>query len=205
MAGILQSPIVLSAAVEGDLDEVVLRRLIAETGLLFGTIYGKAGKEHLRNRIQDYNNAARFAPWIILVDLDREADCAVSLRRNWLPEPAPKLTFRVAVRALEAWFLADREAISDYLGVSRDRVPLNPDQELDPKKSLIELAAHSRQARIRDAMAPSIGRRVGPLYSLRMTEFVECHWRPELAAERSDSLRRCRLRLRELGELARSG
>jgi hypothetical protein len=60
----------LSAAVEGDLDEVVLRRLIAEVGLPVGTIYGKAGKAHLRNRIEDYNRAARFVPWVILVDLD---------------------------------------------------------------------------------------------------------------------------------------
>jgi hypothetical protein len=126
MAAFAPSPIVLSAAVEGDLDEVVLRRLIAEAGLLPGTIYGKAGKDHIRNRIRDYNNAARFAPWIVLVDLDREADCAASLCRNWLPEPAPKLMFRVAVRSLEAWFLADGEAISSYLDVSRDRVPRLP-------------------------------------------------------------------------------
>src|SRR5436305_1162437 len=192
MADFSPSPIVLSAAVEGDLDEVVLRRLIAEAGLLSGTIYGKAGKDHLRNRIRDYNSAARFAPWIVLVDLDREADCAASLCRNWLPEPAPRLMFRVAVRSLEAWFLADGEAISNYLEVSRDRVPLTPDHEPDPKRSLIELAIHSRQSRIRESMVPSIGRRVGPLYSLLMAEFVEQYWRPEIAAQHSDSLRRCR-------------
>ncbi|MFL6235027.1 MAG: hypothetical protein ACJ76N_17970 [Thermoanaerobaculia bacterium] len=196
------SQIILSVAVEGDLDEVALRRLLAEAGLPFGKIYGKAGKDRLRNRIYDYNNAARLMPWIVLVDLDREAECAASLCRSWLPEPAPRLMFRVAVRALEAWLLADGEAISEYLGVSKDRVPLLPDNEPDPKRSLVELARHSRQARIREAMTPSLGRRVGPLYSLLMTEFIERHWRPEIAAERSDSLRRCRLRLREL---ARSG
>jgi hypothetical protein len=196
------SQITLSVAVEGDLDEVALRRLLAEAGLPFGKVYGKAGKDRLRNRIHDYNNAARLMPWIVLVDLDREAECAASLCRSWLPEPAPRLMFRVAVRALEAWLLADGEAISEHLGVSKDRVPLLPDNEPDPKRSLIELAHHSRQARIREAMTPSIGRRVGPLYSLIMSEFIERHWRPEIAAERSDSLRRCRLRLREL---ARSG
>lgn len=196
--------IILSAAAEGDLDEIALRRLLAEADLLIGKVYGKTGKDYLRNRIQDYNNAARFTPWIVLVDLDREADCAASLCRSWLLEPAPKLTFRVAVHALEAWLLADGEAISEYLGVSRERVPRTPDDDPDPKQSLIELACHSRQARIREAMTPSRGRRVGPLYSLLMTEFIERHWRPEIAAERSDSLRRCRLRLRELA-LARSG
>jgi hypothetical protein len=188
----------LNAAVEGDLDEVVLRRLIAETGLSTGLVYGREGKNLLRNRIQDYNQAARFAPWIVLVDLDREAECAASLCRSWLPEPAPYLLFRVAVHALEAWLLADREAISQYLDVSMDLVPLNPDNELDPKRSLVALAGHSRQSKIREAMGPSIGRRVGPLYSIHVTEFVESHWRPEIAAECSDSLRRCRERLREL-------
>ena len=141
MAGFpFQIPVLFNAAVEGDLDEVVLRRLMAEAGLPVGSIYGKTGKDHLRKRIQDYNNAARFGPWIVLVDLDRDADCAVSLYRNWLLEPSPNLLFRVAVRAVEAWLLADR----------------------------------------------------------RMAEFVESHWRPEIAALNSDSLRRCRLRLREL-------
>jgi len=126
------SQIILSVAVEGDLDEVALRRLLAEAGLPFGKVYGKAGKDRLRNRIHDYNNAARLMPWIVLVDLDREAECAASLCRSWLPEPAPKLMLRVAVRALESWLLADGEAISEYLGVSRDRVPLAPDSEPDP-------------------------------------------------------------------------
>jgi hypothetical protein len=192
------SQIILSAAVEGELDELALRRLLAETDLLIGKVYGKAGKDQLRDRIHDYNKAARHTPWIVLVDLDREADCAGLLCRSWLPEPAPRLLFRVAVRALEAWLLADREAVSEYLDVPGDLVPLVPDDEPDPKRSLIELARHSRQARIRKGMVPSRGRRVGPLYSLLMTGFVDRHWRPEHAAAHSDSLRRCRLRLREL-------
>jgi hypothetical protein len=189
---------VLNAAVEGDLDEAVLRRLVAEAGLTLGSVYGKIGKDHLRQRIRGYNHAASITPWIVLVDLDREADCAASLREAWLADPAPNLLLRVAVRAVEAWLLADREAISDYLDASGDRAPLNPDDELDPKRSLIEMALHSRQSKIREAMTPSTGRRVGPLYSLRMTEFVASHWRPEAAARNSDSLRRCRLRLRAL-------
>ena len=33
-------------------------RLIAEAGMRAGRIYGKAGKDHLRNRIQAYNHIA---------------------------------------------------------------------------------------------------------------------------------------------------
>ena len=203
MAG-LQSPIILTAAVEGDLDEIVLRHLVAEAGLALGTVYGKTGKSQLRDRIHDYNNAARFTPWIVLVDLDREADSACLMRRSWLPEPAPNLMLRVAVRALEAWLLADGETISQYLGVLRNRVPHIPDNELDPKRSLVELARQSYKSQIRRDLVPrpGSGRAVGPAYSSRMAEFVESFWNPETAAQRSDSLRRCRLRLQEL---ARSG
>lgn len=188
----------LNVAVEGDLDEMVLRRLAAEVDLRVDSVYGKSGKDHLRKGIRGFNRAARFKPWIVLVDLDREADCAATLRRAWLPEPAPGLLLRVAVRALESWLLADREAISGYLEIPPERLPLTPDDEPDPKRLLVELAAQSRRPAIRKGMAPSVGRRVGPLYTTHMKEFVERHWRPEIAAERSDSLRRCRLRLREL-------
>jgi hypothetical protein len=188
----------LNVAVEGDLDEVVLRRLAAEVNLHVGGVYGKSGKDRLRDRIRGFNRAARFEPWIVLVDLDREAECAATLRRAWLAEPVPGLQLRVAVRALESWLLADREAISNYLEIPTERLPLTPDDEPDPKRLLIELAAQSRQPAIRKGMAPSVGRRVGPLYTVHMTKFVERHWRPEIAAGRSDSLRRCRLRLREL-------
>jgi len=66
--------VTISAAVEGIVDETVVRRIIVEAGGLPGTIYGKNGKPLLRRQIQGYNNAARFSPWMVLVDLDRDAD-----------------------------------------------------------------------------------------------------------------------------------
>src|SRR5436305_14008841 len=126
--------IILSAAVEGSLDEIALRRLLAEANLLIGKVYGKAGKDYLRNRIQDYNNAARFTPWVVLVDLDREADCAGSLCRSWSLEPVPKLMLRVAVRAMAASSLPDTATTSDDLAVSQYRAPITPDDEPDPRR-----------------------------------------------------------------------
>lgn len=191
---------ILSAAVEGDVDEAVVRRLAAEAGMMAGPVYGKMGKQHLRARIHGYGHAARFSPWLVLVDLDREADCAPTLRRSWLPEPLSAMCFRVAVREIEAWLLADREAIAEFLGVPKTGVPLAPEREIDSKAVVVSLAARSRRAAIRADMVPRVGggRQVGPAYTSRMIEFVTRHWRPEVAAQAAESLARCRARLAEL-------
>ena len=69
--------VIISSAVEGDLDEAVLRRLVKEQeNAVLKTPYGKSGKSHLRKRLASYNQAARFSPWIVLMDLDHDADCA---------------------------------------------------------------------------------------------------------------------------------
>jgi len=60
-------------------------------------VYGKNGKAHLRQRLNGYNQAAHFNPWLVLVDLDHEADCAPLFRAAWLPKPGPLMCFRVAV------------------------------------------------------------------------------------------------------------
>ena len=67
---------VIQAAVEGIVDEAVVRRLIAHAGGQVGPVYGKSGKPALRKKIRGYNNAAHFTPWVVLVDLDNDADCA---------------------------------------------------------------------------------------------------------------------------------
>jgi hypothetical protein len=54
-----------------------------------GPVYGKNGKQHLHKRITGFNNAARYSPWIVLLDLDHDAECAPPLRSHWLPEAAP--------------------------------------------------------------------------------------------------------------------
>jgi hypothetical protein len=43
------------------------------------------------------------------VDLDSDTGCAPPLCEQWIPGPAPFLCFRVAVREVEAWLMADAE------------------------------------------------------------------------------------------------
>lgn len=192
-----ETPLYTQGAVEGVLDEAVLRRLGEHTGICVGSVHGKKGKRYLQDKIANYNQAARFSPWVVLVDLDGEFECAPSLRARWLPAPARHMCFRVAVRAVESWLLADRASIARFLGIGQRKVPSSVDDLDDPKQTLIDLARTSRRSAIREDMAPrrGSGRSVGPAYTSRMMEFVraqgERRWQPSLAAEVSPSLSRC--------------
>jgi hypothetical protein len=194
------TPPAILGAVEGAVDESVLQRLIAEAGGLLAAVYGKEGKGALRKDIRGYNNSARSFPWVVLIDLDRDAACVPSFLAEWLPKPAPLMRFRVAVRAIEAWLLADRRSMAAFLRVPLNRIPDDTDALPDPKRYLVDLARHSRRAGIRQDMVPrdGSGRSVGPAYASRLAEFADQMWRPDEAAQHSDSLRRCRQRIAEL-------
>lgn len=185
----------ITGAVEGATDEVALRALCEVVGLDIATVYVTNGKPNLLKRIGGFNAAAQHAPWVVLIDLNGET-CAPCLIDAAVGAPAAQMKFRVAVRALEAWLLADAEHVAAFLGVRASAVPAEPDDLPNPKLSLVNLAATSRKRAIREDMAPRAGsgRSVGPNYEGRLIEFMTASatpWRPAVAAARSDSLDRC--------------
>lgn len=195
----------MTCAVEGDLDEVVLRRIAAFVGISIGVVHGRKGKPMLLAALNGYNKAAQFAPWICLVDLDLDCDCAPPCVQKWLPNQSAYMCFRIAVRTVEAWLLADRERIARWRRVSVGKVPQNPDSLANPKQFLVNLARYSHQRAIQDDLVPrqGSGRAVGPLYTARMIEFAgdeDNGWRPEQALQLSKSLARCINRIRILGD-----
>jgi hypothetical protein len=109
----------------------------------------------------------------------------------------PRLLFRIAVREVEAWLLADREGIANFLGVAKIKVPQNPEAEHDPKNTLINLARKSRKRRLTIEIVPEPGSRasIGPLYNARLSEFVMEHWDVGNARLSSPSLDRALHRL----------
>jgi hypothetical protein len=193
-------PVFINAAVEGIVDEAVVKRLIKFVGGTPSGVFGKNGKSQLRMKINGYNNAAHLTPWVVLVDLDHDTECAPLLRNEWLPHPASKMCFRVAVHEVETWLLADRVRIARFLGVSQSVVPRDPETIDDPKKAMVDLAKRSRWRAISEDMVPreGSGRPVGPAYTSRLMEFAGRAWSPEEAMDVSDSLRRCVECLRKL-------
>ena len=194
------APVTVSAAVEGSLDEVVVDRLIRHVGGHPGIVYGKNGKSFLRDRIDGYNSAAHHAPWVVLVDLDAEGECAPSVREAWLRHPAPLMCFRIVVRAIEAWLMADAERLAAFIGVARSKVPADPEGLDHPKQVMVNLARLSRRREVRQDMVPrqESGRTEGPAYTSRLIEYATDRWRPDVAVLRADSLRRAVARLQRL-------
>lgn len=182
--------VVLSAAVEGEADEHLLRRVVERAGASLGPVHGKSGWDHLRCRIDSYNAAARHTPWIVLVDLDRKFPCAPALIADWLPRRSPGMVLRVAVHSVEAWLLADRERFAAFLGVPASSIPEQPEALPNPKLVVVDLARRSRRRELRQDMVPrqGSGRDVGPAYTSRLVEFIQTSWMPEAAARRAPSL-----------------
>lgn len=183
---------VVSCAVEGDLDEVVARRMLDHVGLTCGPVYGRDGKDKLRRDVGGYASGARFHPWFVLVDLDAD-ECAAGLVAEWVPVMPPLMHLRVAVREVEAWLLADRRHIAEFLGVSHHRVPGAPEAVVDAKQQVVNLARRSRRRATREGVPPrpGSGRTIGPLYVTEMSRFVRDAWDIDAAAQASESLRRC--------------
>lgn len=179
--------------VEGATDEPVAKKLLKHVGLEVGTTYGRKGKKHVLERVLMYNKAAHITPWFVLIDLDATSQCPSEALALWLPEPANGMRFRIAVRAVEAWLMADRESIANFLSVSLAKIPHQVDHDPHPKQTFINIARTSRNKSMREDIVPrdGSGAKVGPLYMARLTDFTENHWRPDEGQKNSRSLHRC--------------
>lgn len=180
----------INIAVEGPLDAAVLGRLVDDAGAaLARPAFTKGGRAPLLADLRRYVRAARISPWVVMCDLDRD-HCAPAFVDQHAPEAPPDFCFRIAVRAVESWLLADI-GIASYLGVSVASLPRNPDSEQHPKRLLLQLAQGARHRRVRDGLySGDSPNQVGPEYNLMLSEFAGERWDPQQAAHRSDSLRR---------------
>ena len=193
------SVIPINLATEDELSEAVLRRLLAfvRRGYEVGHAYRRGGFGYLRRTVRGWNGAARGVPFLVLTDLDN-LPCPKAFIDSWLTEPQHgNLIFRVAVREVEAWLLADARSLSRYLVVSENLIPSNAESLEDPKGALINLARRSRSAIVRDRIVPKRGSsaKQGPDYNGCLVQFVATHWDIGSAVAKSRSLRRTTNRL----------
>lgn len=190
----------IAVVVEDELSGAVMRKLIAATGRNFviDRIINARGNTQIKVGMQQkFRSSSYVLPHVVLTDLDRYT-CPPELLDNWgaidLP---PQLLFRVAVREVEAWLLADREGIAEFLHVAVSKVPHAPESEDDPKRTLINLARRSRKRSLAQELVPAPGSSasIGPLYNARLSEFVNDKWNICEARLLADSLSRTLFRL----------
>jgi len=193
------APIPINIAIEDLLSEAVARRLLEESGRPFeiGVAYNRGGIGYLKKTAPGWNQAAKGVPFFLLTDLDA-APCASELIGSWVPGSLhPNLIFRVAIRETESWLLADSPNLSRFLRVSPTLFPPMPETLSDPKAVLVSLARRSRLGPIKASIVPrpDSTAKQGRDYNACLTEFVRTQWNPSEAAVRSESLRRCMMRL----------
>lgn len=193
--------IAINLAVEDPLSEATLLRIVKESGAAFSVAhcFQRGGFGYLKKQALSFNAASRLTPFLLLTDLDTMV-CPAALIASWLPVPQhPNFLFRVSVRAVESWLIADRAGIAGFLGVSSTLVPRDPESLSDPKRELIRLASRSRRRNLREAIvpAPETTARFGPDYNGCLIRFVAEFWDPLVARKAAPSLDRTLSRLSE--------
>jgi hypothetical protein len=142
--------------------------------------------------------AAHVQPVLCIADTD--GDCAVELRQVAIRQPdSANFLFRLAVSEAESWLIADCDGAAEALGIPQSKLPLRPDDEPDPKRLILTLAARSKLRHIRDEVVSNHDRnKPGSGYNLHLSAFVRSHWDAHRAAQVSPSLARAVRRIDEL-------
>jgi hypothetical protein len=179
---------------EDVLSEAVLKQMLKQSQrpFLVGDCFNQRGNDQIKQNISGFNNAAKGMPYLVLTDLDNK-DCPRVILSEWLTQPKhPNLVFRIAVKEVEAWLLAHREAFAKFLGISVDNIPRDPDLIADPKQCLINLARRSRKRKLREAIVPEPNStaKIGKDYNGQLSEFVNKSWQVASAQTNSPSLKR---------------
>jgi len=184
----------VNLVVEDALSEAFSRRILAQASLESGIVYGKQGFGYIKTRLAGFNNGAKSASYFVLADLD-QFQCPAGLWAEWLPNIRRhrNLIFRVAVREVESWLLADYESLKEYLGLKENNRYSNTDELPDPKREFLSLALRSSKRTVREAVVFQNRDGTvyqGPDYNGALIGYVEKDWSLSAGMRRSNSLAR---------------
>jgi len=190
--------------VEDVLSLSVMQKVLAHTNRGYAVIrtLNESGVDKIRMSLSKYRNASRVLAHVVLVDLDN-MPCAPALRQQWGMAVVPDtLLFRVAVREVEAWVLADRAGFARFAGIPASKVSQAPETLADPKQALINLVRQSRHRRLVADLVPEQGTSMskGPMYNERLGQFVREKWDVTAAMQAAPSLQRTVDRLKHFLE-----
>lgn len=154
----------------------------------------------IKKNLLNYNKTAKSGfPYFILTDLDT-ALCAPQLIDEWTKQTplSSNLFFRVAVREVESWILADRKNLAELLGITISKIPVDTDSIPDPKQLICNLARKSRKKGVREGIPPKDLYAVqGYDYNAILGRFIQNKWNICNAIEYSSSLKRTVERLED--------
>lgn len=188
--------IIVCYAVEGWTDEPVAEKIISSVGLLPHHTLTADCKANLDKKLPGLNKSAASMPWLVIRDLDRDDKrfCIPDLRADLLGghELRPLMCLRFAVRSMESWLMADRDAFANFFGIRRGLLKEEPEALPYPKRHLTSICEQSRKRQIKQGVPSQPGqkRRVGPEYNDLVREFAEDHWDPQRACANAPSLKR---------------
>ena len=154
---------IFNLVAEGYTEEIVASRLLPFCGHELGTVYGKKGFGNIRKKAVVFNYlATEYSGVLVLTDFrDTGAACVpIAIQEyilNKLPSPPKTFLCRFAVNEIESWLLADRKGMAEFMRIPVSRMPLQPESEVFPKRTLVTLARSSRKRKIREGIAPPPG------------------------------------------------
>ncbi len=179
--------------VEDELHEALVLRVCDYLNRQAPKIFIKKGKTKLidKTQVRKLNRDNNNQQFFMVVDLDNDSACAAAEKRRLLngDTPSPALKIIIAVRAAEAWLLADRHELATYLGVALKHLPQRPEGETKPKETLINIARKSRNRHIKTALVPITDTaKQGPEYNTQIADYVRDRWNLEAAKNNAASL-----------------
>ncbi|MFA5863647.1 MAG: hypothetical protein WC975_03075 [Phycisphaerae bacterium] len=137
-----------------------------------------------------FNNAAKGTPFLVLTDLDK-SDCPPVLINEWFSgQKNHNLIFRIAVREVESWLLADRNGFAKFIRIRETLIPADVENIGDPKQFLIDLVRKSPKTTLKNDIIPRerSTAKTGPNYNGRLVDFVYHGWNIRTAQRNSHSL-----------------
>jgi hypothetical protein len=184
----------INIAVEDKLSEAVIKKIIktSKQPYIVGACFCRGGFGYLKKNVKGFNNASKASVFLLLTDLDT-TECAPTLIRQWLTCPQnPNFLFRIAVKEIESWLLADRINFANFLGIPVQLIPLITDEINDPKRFILNLTTKSKNSSLRNGMIFSQKNTLkpGPNYNACLNTFIENFWDIHEAIHHSPSLKR---------------
>ncbi len=183
-------------AVEGETDKPFAERIVIAAGL---SVYKRIpfhGHGNLDKCMARWCQPSNRRAMLVVRDLDPNFghDCPPALVEH-LAGPGPRSAttlVRIAERELESWLMADREGVARYFRLRAASIPVLPDHEPNPKRTLVNLCRSSTSSSVRRGMVPDPqgGREVGREFTGLIIGFGSTMWDVERARSASPSLDR---------------